>query len=338
MHVTMHVRRGCDCLAPESQEMMSRPEKNGKVAQPSRYAYRLTIEYDGSRYAGWQEQRQVRTVAGELRRALSEVLADPALDLGGAGRTDAGVHALGQVAHVRTATRMDADELRHRVNDALPSDICVFDVAPAPLSFHARHDAIARYYLYQIALRRMAFAKKYIWWVRDRLDVEKMRAAAEVLRGFHDFTAFSQKGPVDHSLTRDERARTESKLVDVHELTVNLRPGMMVVRIGASHFLWRMVRRIVGALVAVGAGKLTVEDIRLALRRAQPNETIAQLTAPASGLFLEKVEYPRELVDPQPVDVLARLGLPAEREAMVQKYRSEPKRRSAHRPARPGRP
>jgi tRNA pseudouridine38-40 synthase len=98
-----------------------------------------------------------------------------------------------------------------------------------------------------------------------------------------------------------------------------------------------MVRRIVGALVAVGSGKLTVEDIRLALRQAQPNETIAQLTAPASGLFLEKVEYPGELVEPQPVDVLARLGLPAEREAMLHKYRSEPRHRSPHRPTRPNR-
>ncbi|MGQ9897956.1 MAG: tRNA pseudouridine(38-40) synthase TruA [Acidobacteriota bacterium] len=301
--------------------------KSGKPTHQTRYGYRLTIEYDGSRYAGWQEQRNARTVAGELRRALSEVLSDPDLDLGGAGRTDAGVHALGQVAHLRTLTRLDADELRRRGNEALPSDICILDVAPAPLNFHARHDAIARYYLYQIALRRMAFAKKYIWWVRDRLDVEKMRAAAEVLRGFHNFTAFSQKGPVDYSLTRKEQARSESKLVDVHELTVSLRPGMMIIRIGASHFLWRMVRRVVGALVAVGAGKLTIEDIRLALRRAEPNETIAQLTAPASGLFLERVEYPGELARPEPADVLARLGLPAEREAMLPKLRPKPKRR-----------
>ncbi|OYT69273.1 MAG: tRNA pseudouridine(38-40) synthase TruA [Chloracidobacterium sp. CP2_5A] len=292
-----------------------------------RLCYRLVIEYDGSRYAGWQEQREARTVAGELRRALSEALADRELDLGGAGRTDAGVHALGQVAHLRTTARLDGETLRQRANDLLPSDICVLDAALAKPGFHARHDALARYYLYQIALRRMAFAKKYVWWVRDPLDVEKMRAAAAALRGFHDFTAFSQKGPADHSLTRDEAARVESKLVDVHELTISLRPGFIVTRIGASHFLWRMARRIVGALVAVGAGKLTVDDIRQALRDKQPSELIAQLTAPAAGLFLERVEYPGEPVARAAEDVPARLGIPAEREALIRERKPAPRRR-----------
>ncbi|QUW04771.1 tRNA pseudouridine(38-40) synthase TruA [Chloracidobacterium validum] len=291
-----------------------------------RLCYRLTLEYDGSRYAGWQEQREARTIAGELRRALCEALADPELDLGGAGRTDAGVHALGQVAHLRTTKTLDGETLRQRVNDLLPSDICVLDIEPAAPTFHARHDALARYYLYQIALRRMAFAKKYVWWVRDPLDVGRMRAAAEVLRGFHDFTAFSQKGPTDHSLTRDELARTESRLVDVHELTISLRPGLVVVRVGASHFLWRMVRRMVGALVAVGTGKLTVDDIQRLLNSRQPSEQISRLTAPASGLFLERVEYPREPVQREPVDIGTRLGLPAERDAQRRARKPEPNR------------
>ncbi len=294
--------------------------------------YRLTLEYDGSRYAGWQEQRHARTVAGELRRTLCEVLGDTEIELGGAGRTDAGVHALGQVAHLRTTTRLDGETLRRRVNDLLPSDICLLDVAPAPLSFHARHDALARYYLYQIALRRMAFAKKYVWWVRDPLNVEKMRAAAEVLRGFHDFTAFSQKGPADHSLARGALTRTASKLVDVHELTVHLRPNLVVVRIGASHFLWRMVRRIVGALVAVGTDKLTLDDIRTALHSRRPNETIARLTAPASGLFLERVKYAREPAGREPVDLMSRLGIPAEREALVQARKKGRRHPPSHSP------
>ncbi len=305
-----------------------RPVDGRHAGRPGpRLCYRLVVEYDGSRYAGWQEQREARTVAGELRRALSEALADPELDLGGAGRTDAGVHALGQVAHLRTSARLDGETLRQRVNDLLPSDICVLDAALAAPSFHARHDALARYYLYQIALRRMAFAKKYVWWVRDPLDVEKMRAGADVLRGFHDFTAFSQKGPADHSLTRDEAARMESKLVDVHELTVSLRPGMIVTRIGASHFLWRMARRVVGALVAVGAGKLTIDDLRQALRDKRPSETIAQLTAPAAGLFLERVEYPGEPVAREPADIPTRLGIPSEREALIRERKPSPRRR-----------
>ncbi|HXT22021.1 MAG TPA: tRNA pseudouridine synthase A, partial [Thermoanaerobaculia bacterium] len=127
--------------------------------------YRLTLEYDGTRYHGWQVQQNARSVAGELQRALAAAGVE-VVELGGSGRTDAGVHALAQVAHLRLRRKEDAEKLRLAVNDRLPADIHVLALAPAPDRFHARHDAAARSYLYQLATRRTALHKRYVWWVR----------------------------------------------------------------------------------------------------------------------------------------------------------------------------
>src|SRR4028118_790747 len=124
--------------------------------------YRMTLEFEGTRYSGWQEQRNARTVVGELRRALEEAGAD-LRDLGGAGRTDAGVHALAQVAHIRLGGSVDPERLRRDMNDLLPQDIHVLSLAAAPNAFHARHSAESRSYLYQISRRRTALAKRGAW-------------------------------------------------------------------------------------------------------------------------------------------------------------------------------
>ena len=130
--------------------------------------FRLTLEYDGSKYSGWQEQKNARTVMGQLRKAAVEVFGGE-VDIGGAGRTDAGVHALGQVAHLRVNTNagLPVDRIRSRLNDLLPADVVVLEVEPAPAGFHARHDAVQRTYVYQISRRKTAFTKRYVWWVRD---------------------------------------------------------------------------------------------------------------------------------------------------------------------------
>ena len=140
--------------------------------------YRLTLEYAGTRYSGWQIQKNAKTVQGELHRALQETLGKTPFETYGSGRTDAGVHALGQVAHVDTAATLPPATLVARVNDALPADINVLSAERASPRFHARHSAVARSYVYQIARRRTAFAKPFVWWVRDDLDVDAMRDAA----------------------------------------------------------------------------------------------------------------------------------------------------------------
>src|SRR6185295_12034913 len=136
--------------------------------------FKLTLEYAGTRYSGWQRQQNARTVEGELHRALGAALGKTPFETYGSGRTDAGVHAIGQIAHLDTAATLPPATLIARVNDALPADINVLAAERVPPRFHARHSAVARSYLYQIARRRTAFGKPYVWWVRDDLDLELM--------------------------------------------------------------------------------------------------------------------------------------------------------------------
>ena len=245
--------------------------------------YRLLVEYDGTRYRGWQEQANARTVMGELKAAIERV-AGRVADLGGAGRTDAGVHAAAQTAHLRIARAMDPENLRDAVNELLPHDIHLLAATTAPERFHARHAALSRSYVYQIATRRTAFAKRYVWWIKRPLDGVRMADAAARLHGRHDFTLFCER-PADQTST----------LVVVESAHVAPAEGLILVRLAASHFLWKMVRRIVGTLVEVGAGRLDADDLgRLLAGEPLPGSagTPAEWTAPPSGLFLERVLYP----------------------------------------------
>lgn len=240
--------------------------------------FKLTIEYAGTRYSGWQIQQNARTVQGEIDRAVREVSGRKGFELYGSGRTDAGVHAIAQVAHLDLATSLTPAVLRHRLNGELPADIVILDVASAPRRFHARHDAVARSYLYQIARRKTAFAKSFVWWVKDDLDVRLMRRAAEALAGRHDFQSFSDDDP-----------ELKSTLVVLDEIEIAEDGDLILVRVRGSHFIWKMVRRIVGVLVEVGLGKMTAGEVSQLLR--ERSATPARVTAPASGLFLERVFY-----------------------------------------------
>ena len=136
--------------------------------------FKLTIEYAGTRYSGWQIQKNARTIQGEIDRAVRTVTGRRDFELYGSGRTDAGVHAVAQVAHLDVSTNIPADTLLRRVNDELPADINILAAEQVPHRFHARHHAVARRYMYQIARRRTAFAKPFVWWVREPLDFAKM--------------------------------------------------------------------------------------------------------------------------------------------------------------------
>jgi tRNA pseudouridine38-40 synthase len=163
--------------------------------------WKLTLEYDGTRYSGWQEQINARTVAGEGSARRPRISCKAEVDLHGSGRTDAGVHALAQVAHLRAKLRNapGPEDIRRALNSDLPADISVLRVDPARNDFHARHDALSRSYIYQISTRKRAFEKRYVWWVKERLDVDAMQAAAAMLAGRHDFTCF--RAPIRRSRT-----------------------------------------------------------------------------------------------------------------------------------------
>ncbi len=305
-----------------NERPQDRPSDRPTKKEPQN-CYRFTIEYDGTRYQGWQVQPNARTIAGTLTDALVEVFGKD-VELGGAGRTDAGVHALGQVAHVKTAKKIHPAEAMRGINSLLPADINVLRVDTAEPNFNARKHAIARYYLYQISLQRTAFAKRYIWWVKDPLDLAAMRLGAEQFRGFHDFTAFCHMDSDQRGEEIPEGGEGPRR-VDLHDITVMPRPGMLVIRVGASHFLWKMVRRIVGSLVAVGNGNMRPDDIRDLLRARRPSEAVAQMTAPASGLFLERVEYPREISE-RIEDLTPKMGVPNERITTVRNLHRQPAR------------
>jgi len=239
---------------------------------------KLTIEYAGTRYSGWQIQKNARTVQGEIERAVREATGVGDFELYGSGRTDAGVHASAQVAHLDIDATLPPDLLRRRINEALPSDINILRADKVRHKFHARHDARARSYVYNVARRRTAFAKPFVWWVKDELHVDRMREAAAQFVGFHDFQSFSDDDPDDKST---------QVLVDALEIYED--GDLILIHVEGSHFIWKMVRRVVGVLVEVGRGGLTVEAAAAML--TERSELPARLTAPASGLFLERVYY-----------------------------------------------
>ncbi len=243
--------------------------------------YKLTIEYDGTRYRGWQIQPNGRTIQGELIAALEAATGNAKATCTGAGRTDAGVHAIGQVAHTDLTTMLSPAELCAAINEQLPPDIHVRRVEPVPHTFDARRSAVARSYLYQIALRRSAFIKNYAWWVQAPLDIARMQRAAELLEGMHNFRSFAKPDPA----IRSYRVMLEEIRIEQHE-------QLVLIRITASHFLWHMARAIVGTLVGVGCGDCSEEIVLGYLQH--PSQDPLKRLAPAAGLFLERVYYPND--------------------------------------------
>jgi len=240
--------------------------------------WKLTLEYDGTRYRGWQSQKNTdRTVQGVLLRAARELLGED-VSIGGAGRTDAGVHALAQVAHLKARGERGPEEILYGLNDRLPFDVNVLEVQKAAPRFHSRHDAKSRTYLYRISRRRTAFDKRLVWWVKDRLDFAAMRRAAKVFEGRHDFASFCENaGGQESTIVVVEKSETLDWHHEIH------------FRITASHFLWKMVRRLTGTVIEVGRGSLDAPGVEKLLR--ERSDAPARWTAPPSGLFLEKVQY-----------------------------------------------
>jgi len=242
------------------------------------HKYKITLEYDGTSYRGWQSQKNARSVQDTLLHAAEKLFGEP-VEIQGAGRTDAGVHALSQVAHLGATVAMPLRKIQEGLNDLLPSNINILDVEEVPVSFHARHYAIARSYIYIISKHRTAFGKRYVWWVRDKLDVKKMRTAGRIFQGFHDFVSFADK-----RMDKDASTKVKLDTVEVREVD-----DLIMLRVVGSHFLWKMVRRMAGILVEVGRGNLTPQDVEALLEL--PSHLPAEHTAPPSGLFLERVLY-----------------------------------------------
>lgn len=242
--------------------------------------FKLTLEYDGSAYHGWQLQKDSNSVQGKIMDAVRDVFgSNSRFELYGAGRTDAGVHALGQVAHLDINTQMSPLQLKYKLNDALPATISIIDVVSVPKSFHARYDATSRSYIYQISTRKSAFSKRYAYWIKDSLDAEAMQDAADAMVGMKDYRSFG-----------DKDSETKSTIVEVTAINVFLDGSSIVINVVGSHFLWKMVRRIVGVLIEVGRGHIDKRRVESYFKQYSPEP--AQFTVPPAGLYLERVDYP----------------------------------------------
>ncbi len=243
----------------------------------------LVLEYEGTAFRGWQKQGEltIRTVQGVLLDRAAQLFGTWDIDLQGNGRTDAGVHALAYTAHLEVLTRFSAPEVKAGLNRLLPKDIAVLDVQPVDVRFHARHHCLGRSYLYQIAEGQRAFMKRYAWGLEDDLDFGLMQEAAALFVGMHDFLAFAEK----------QETKKSTKVL-VKALQLERVAGMVLVRVVASHFLWHLVRRLVGTMAAIGSGRLTIDEARVMLKTGQASSI--PWMAPAQGLFFEQAFYDRE--------------------------------------------
>lgn len=240
---------------------------------------KLTIEYDGTAYHGWQFQPNLETIQGTIEARLVQI-AGESVKLVASGRTDTGVHALGQVANFKTHSNLDVQSFLRALNSLLPEDIRVKGVEEVDERFHARFGAKAKIYEYRILHGELPspFHRHYSWFIPGTLDLARMRKAAVKLKGRHDFSSFCSAGS-DFS----------SHIREIYEIDVGVRDAFIIIQVEANAFLKQMVRNIVGTLVDVGRRKLTPLQFGAILKARDRRR--AGVTAPSQGLFLVKVNY-----------------------------------------------
>ncbi len=240
---------------------------------------KLTLEYDGTYYHGWQKQPYLTTIQGTLEKALFRLTQHP-IRVHGAGRTDAGVHALGQVAHFSPPVPFQTKVWVRGLNALVPEDIVVQSAEPVPDSFHARFSAKMKTYTYFVhnAPARSPFRRQTAWHLPQRLDLQKMRSAAKRLLGEHDFTSFCAAA-----------GEAENRRVDLQEIRIEKEGEEIRITVKAPRFLQYMVRNIVGFLIEVGKERRLGKEVPLILDAKDRRQ--AGPTAPAQGLFLVKIEY-----------------------------------------------
>lgn len=245
--------------------------------------FRMTVEYDGTPYVGWQRQENGPSAQGALEQAVLS-LSGETVSVRGAGRTDSGVHALGQVVHVDLARGWDPYKLRNALNAHLAmanEAVSIVDVTAVGDDFDARFSALRRHYLYRIISRpaRLAIEAKRAWWVPKPLDHEQMHAAAQQLVGHHDFTTF-----------RSAHCQANSPVRTLDRLDVTRTGDLIEIRATAQSFLHNQIRSFAGTLKQAGEGKMTVEDVRAALEAR--DRSACGPVAPPEGLYFMRVDYP----------------------------------------------
>ncbi|MCK4578494.1 MAG: tRNA pseudouridine(38-40) synthase TruA [Candidatus Marinimicrobia bacterium] len=240
--------------------------------------YKLLIEYDGSAFHGWQAQKSHRTVQQVLERACATLVNRRRVVVNGAGRTDAGVHARGQVASVQLDTGIPVDRLADALNNLLPEDIRVFSVERVTDEFHARFSAIRRRYSYTLSRRRPIIGRQYIWFVKYDFDHNLLEQCATLVRGEHDFTGFSKFNP-----------EIDTTVCNIGTSYWELGESQLIYHIAGNRFLHHMVRFLAGTMIEVARGRFTVTQFKDQL--AGVESALSVYCAPAAGLVLEEVNY-----------------------------------------------
>lgn len=251
---------------------------------------KLLLQYDGSKYQGWQSQKSGNTIQDILYKTISSITGSQ-VRLVGASRTDAGVHALGQVAAFSTNSDLTIDVLKRALNAKLPNDIRILAIEETDGSFHPRFDAVKKRYIYLMGIGRneSAFLHKYRWQVKAILNLDAMREAASLLTGEHDFSSLRGSGCSAKTTVRNIHLLEITALEAMEVMTVPTRGDWIKISIEANAFLRHMVRNIVGTLVEVGKGRIAVKDVSAILDAR--DRTKAGPAAPAAGLFLERIYY-----------------------------------------------
>lgn len=238
---------------------------------------KLTLEYDGTDFAGWQVQPHQRTVQGVIESCLFS-LTKQTIRIIGSGRTDAGVHALGQVASFEVEGAFPIRVFKEGLNSLLPPDVRVKEAGEADIAFNARRDAIKRTYRYILSRVPIVVGRQYAWYPGEGIALEPMKTASEILSGMHDFTSFCKA---------EDAAEAHPSLI--HEVDWKAHPDTYQFEITANRFFHHMIRVLIGTLIDVGKGKRTPEDFRAILDARDRN--LAGITAPPNGLFLMRVLY-----------------------------------------------
>lgn len=244
---------------------------------------KLTIEYEGTRYYGWQRQKSLLSIQGILEEKISQITQEKII-LNGSGRTDAGVHALGQVANFKTNSSISLVELPFILNRMLPLDIRIKKAERVDDNFHARHSAVSKIYHYYVLNSNLnnnylpIFLRNYVYCVYEKINLEEMKKASKFLKGEHDFTSFACSG----SRIRNWR-RT------IKDISIIKKGNIFCFHLEADAFLYKMVRSVVGTLLEVGKGKIKYLEVKKILEAK--NRKMAGKTVPAKGLFLMKVKY-----------------------------------------------
>lgn len=242
--------------------------------------YKIIVQYDGSRYKGWQVQKNTDvTIQGKLQSVLTKMTGYE-VEVHGSGRTDAGVHAVGQVANFKLQEPKDCQEIFAYFNEYLPEDIAVIQVEEVPLEFHSRLSAINKTYQYRIWTSPIpnVFERKYVTVIEDRLDVEKMNLAAGYMKGTHDFTAFC-----------GNRKFKKSAVRSIYEIKIEQLDSEIRISVTGNGFLQNMMRILVGTLVEAGLGKRDPNEVSTVLE--SKNRELAGVTMPSKGLCMMKVSY-----------------------------------------------